>query len=68
MIKVLPTTVINLPKNNHAKCPIYEHDGKYYIKSNKPNTEAYNPFYYNDEKYAEVEKIIYENTDYWYTK
>ena len=64
MIKYQKTTTIELPHGNHAKCPIYEHEGKYYIKSNKPNTTAYMPYIFNNEEYAEVEFI----SGYWFTK
>ena len=67
MKKYLPMTVIELPKRNHAKCPIYTHNGKFYIKANKPNTHSYRPFYFNSIEYTEVEPVEYENETYWFT-
>ena len=64
MKKIKTSTRIELPRSNHAKCPIYEHDGKFYIKANKPNTSAYEPFIYSNEEYSEVEEI----TGYWFLK
>ena len=57
MDKYLKSTTIELPKSNHAKCPIYKHDNKFYIKTNKPNTKSYNSIYFNNEEYAEIELI-----------
>lgn len=57
MTKHIKATTIYLPHGNHAKSPIYEHDGKFYIKANKPNTMPYEPFYYENEMYAEVVEI-----------
>lgn len=54
MKKHLKTTLILLPRENRARCPIYEHDGKYYIKANKPNVGQYQGFYYEGQEYAEV--------------
>lgn len=64
MKKIQTATTIYLPRNNHAKCPIYEHDGKFYIKANKPNTSCYCPFRYNGIEYSEVEKV----SGYWFLK
>lgn len=67
MKKYRTATTIELPRSNHAKCPIYELDGKYYIKCNKPNTEPYRPFVYNGEKYAEVKVIIgNDGSEFWH--
>lgn len=57
MTKILTATTIYLPRENHAKCPIYEHDEKFYIKANKPNTLSFNPIKYNNEFYSEVRLI-----------
>lgn len=57
MKKVKTATKIMLPQGNQAKCPIYEYDCKFYIKANKPNTSAYEPFIYNGEEYSEVKEI-----------
>ena len=64
MKKVKNATTIYLPRGNHAKCPIYEHDGKFYIKANKPNTTSYTPFRHNGEEYSQVEEI----DGYWFKK
>ena len=55
---------VELPHSNHATCPIYKHNGKYYIKANKPNTMSYEPFRYENEFYTEV--VLVGN--YWFTK
>ncbi len=57
MRKIKTATKINLHKDNHAKCPIYEHDGKFYIKANKPNTSTFSPFLFNNVEYSEVKEI-----------
>ncbi len=57
MKKIKTATEILLPRGNHAKCPIYEHDGKFYIKANKPNTGVFSSFYFNDIEYSEVKEI-----------
>ena len=64
MEKYLNATEILLPRGNKAKCPIYEHEGYYYIKANKPNTASYTPFIYNGTEYSQV---IYVN-GYWFKK
>lgn len=64
MKKVRATTTIELPRNNHAKCPIYEHCGKFYIKANKPNTSSYIPFVFEGVEYSEVVEI----DGYWFKK
>lgn len=62
MKKILTATEILLPRNNHAKCPIYEHEGKYYIKANKPNTSVYKPFRWEGVEYSPVRMI----GGYWF--
>jgi hypothetical protein len=62
MLKYEKATEILLPRGNKAKCPIYLHDHKFYIKANKPNTESYSPFYYEGEEYTEVTLI----NNYWW--
>ncbi len=57
MKKVQKATLILLPRENRAICPIYEHEGKYYIKANKPNTSSFSPFVYNGEEYREVRNL-----------
>lgn len=57
MTKISTAVTIFLPRDNHANCPIYEHEGKFYIKANKPNTSSYSPFRFNDEFYSEVYNI-----------
>lgn len=64
MKKISTAVTIYLPRNNHAKCPIYEHEGRFYIKANKPNTLSYSPFRFNDELYFEV----YSIDGQWFTK
>lgn len=64
MKKIQKTTKIFLPRGNKTECPIYEHEGKFYIKANKPNTKAYTPFIFEGIEYAEVIKI--ENS--WFKK
>lgn len=64
MIKILKTTTILLPRSNKAKCPIYEHEEKFYIKANKPNTSSNTPFYFENIEYTEVELI----SNYWFKK
>lgn len=64
MVKFKTTTEILLPRDNKAKCPIYENDGKYYIKANKPNTSVYNPLYLDGVEYSEVQLI----NGYWFLK
>ena len=68
MMKIRKATTINLPRGNHAKCPIYKYKEKFYIKANKPNTSAYIPFYYNNEEYSEVECIYYDDKEIWFLK
>jgi hypothetical protein len=68
MKKFRKTTVIHLARSNHARCPIYEHEGKYYIKTNRPNTMPYSPFRFENELYAEVKYLPCINgEEYWYT-
>lgn len=57
MKKIEKATTIYLPRNNHAKCPIYEHEQKFYIKANKPNTSSYIPFIFEGEEYSEVKNV-----------
>lgn len=57
MKKYKTATTIELPRGNHAKSPIYEHKGNYYIKANKPNTSAYSPFYFEGTEYSEVKEV-----------
>lgn len=67
MKKFQKATEINLPRSNHAKCPIYEHDGKFYVKCNKPNVGAYTTLRYNGEEYTRVDCIINaDGTKWWY--
>lgn len=67
MKKIRTATTIHLPRSNHAKCPIYEHDGKYYIKANKPNTSSYTPLRFNGVEYSEVKKLPDQHgAEYWY--
>lgn len=66
MKKFLKAQEINLPRENHAKSPVYEHNGKYYIKANKPNTSSYNPLMFNGEEYSEVRCICDKNGGFWY--
>ena len=54
MKKYKTATLINLPRDNKAKCPIYEHNEKFYIKANKPNTGVYKPLYFDGVEYSEV--------------
>ena len=69
MKKIRKTTLIHLPHGNHAKCPIYEHGGKYYIKSNKRNTSSYKPLSYNGEEYSEVACIdLNTEKEFWHKK
>lgn len=62
MIKYKTITEIHLPRDNKAKCPIYEHNGKYYIKANKLNTGVYRPFMYDNVEYSEVHEL----NGYWF--
>lgn len=62
MKKVLCATTIYLPRGNHARCPIYEHDGKFYIIANKHNTSSYQPLYYDGIEYTEVVNV----NGYWF--
>lgn len=57
MRKFEKTTTIYLPRGNHAKCPVYEHEGKHYIKANKSNTSSYIPFMFEGVEYSEVVNI-----------
>lgn len=67
MIKIRKTTLIHLRRNNIARCPIYVHNEKYYIKANKPNTSSYAPFIYESEEYSEVKCIDFNtNKEFWY--
>lgn len=68
MKKHRTTTTIYLPRGNHAKCPIYEHEGKYYIKANKPNTSVYRPFYFEGIEYSPVHCVESLDTkkEYWF--
>ncbi|TCI99586.1 hypothetical protein [Cytobacillus praedii] len=63
MEKYQKATIILLPRSNKAKCPIYKHEDKFYIKANKPNTTAYQPFFYDGEEYTEVYQTI---DGYWH--
>lgn len=67
MVKFQKTTQINLPRSNHAKCPIYEHEGKYYVKCNKRNVGAYRTLHFNGEEYTEVSYINQpDGSKWWY--
>lgn len=69
MKKIRKTTLIHSPRNNHAKCPIYENKGKYYIKANKRNTSSFSPLRFNGEEYSEVVCInLNTNKEFWYKK
>ena len=57
MKKYKTATTIGLPKGNHAKAPIFEHEGKYYIKANKPNTPSFSPLFVEGTEYSEVKNI-----------
>lgn len=57
MKKYQTATKIMLPRENTVKCPIYEHEGLFYIKANKPNTSSYAPFVYDGVEYSEVVEI-----------
>ena len=59
MKKHLTATTILLARGNKAKCTIYEHEGKFYIKANKPNTSTYKPFYFENVEYTEVQQSIH---------
>lgn len=63
MKKYQTATTILLPRNNKAKCPVYQHEGKFYIKANKPNTSSYQPFFYDGEEYSEV---IQTGNGFWH--
>lgn len=63
MEKYQNATEILLPRSNHAKCPIYQHEGEFYIKANKPNTSSRIPFYFEDVEYTKVRLI----TGNWFT-
>lgn len=67
MKKIRTATTIHIPRSNHAKCPIYEHDGKFYIKANKPNTSSYSPFFFDGVEYSEVKNLpTADGEEYWY--
>lgn len=69
MKKIRKTTLIHLPHGNHAKCPIYEHEGKYYIKSNKRNTSSYEPLRLNGQEYSEIVCIdLNTKREFWHKK
>jgi len=64
MFKYRKTTLILLSRENRVRTPIYEHEGKYYIKANKPNTSCYNPLFHKGIQYTEVKQI----GEHWHTK
>lgn len=66
MKKFQKATEINLPRSNHAKCPIYEHEGKYYVKCNKPNVGCYHNLMYNGEEYAQVKYLENKSGEKWW--
>ena len=69
MKKIRKTTLVHLPHGNRANCPIYEHEGKCYIKANKRNTSSYRPLRYNGEEYSEVACIdLNTEKEFWYKK
>lgn len=70
MIKIRKTIQINLPRGNRAYCPVYEHEGKYYIKANRPNTSSYSPFILDGIEYSEVGVLITPDgqSEFWYKK
>lgn len=57
MKKYKTATNIELPRGKHAKSPIYEHEGKFYIKANKPNTSSYSPLRIDGTEYSEIKNI-----------
>lgn len=67
MKKIRTATTIHLPFGKHAKCPIYEHDGKYYIKANKPNTSSRTRICFNNGvEYSEVQNFPDKlGTEFW---
>jgi len=64
MFKHRKTTLILLSRENRVRTPIYEHEGKYYIKANKPNTSCYSPLFCKGTQYTEVKQI----GEHWHTK
>ena len=67
MTKVRKTTLIHLPHGNHARCPIYQHGKKFYVKANKPNVGQYEGFYLDGIEYAEVECLgMNTESEFWY--
>ena len=66
MIKYLKSTEIYDTRNSKSHCPIFTHEGKFYVKvtKSKRNLSQVHPFYYEGNEYAEVECIL----DYWYVK
>ncbi len=57
MKKYLKTTKILLPQGNEVKSVIYEHENKFYIKDNKPNTSSFYQIRYDNILYSEVKEI-----------
>lgn len=64
MIKFRNATTIHLPRDNKANCLIYEHNGQYYIKANKPDTSVFSPLFYDNIEYSEVKLI----NEHWFLK
>lgn len=65
MKKYRGITTILLPRSNHGKCAIYEHEGKYYITDKVG--KAYEPHLINGKYYSEVTVVIIGGNEYWST-
>lgn len=66
MKKYRAMTTINIGRDAHAKCAIYEHEGKFYIRCSR--AIPYSPFRYEEKLYAEVKYLPCINgEEYWYT-
>lgn len=59
MKKIKDKEKILLPREHTAVCPLYEHNGKYYIRSypSRPFTLAFNFVVIDGRKYSEVKNI-----------
>lgn len=59
MKKIKNAVKIYLPRERTATCPIYEHNGKYYIRSwdSQPKLLGFNFVVIDGKKYTEVRNI-----------
>lgn len=59
MRKIKDKQLILLPRECTMTCPLYEHNGKYYIRAyaSKPKTFSFNFIVVDGRKYSEVKNL-----------